>query len=438
MTENYWDKKAETMSRDEITALQTAGLNKLVERVYRQVPHYRQKMKDKGIQPDDIKTLGDIRHLPFTTKDDLRETYPFGMFAVPMEEIIRIHATSGTTGKPTVVGYTARDLETWTECMARCFVMAGASPSSRIQVSYGYGLFTGGLGAHYGAEKIGAAVIPASAGKNISTQRQIMMMKDFGTTILCVTPSYAAYMGEAMKEMGVSKDELKLEAGIFGAEAWSENMRIQIEDLLGLKAYDIYGLAEVTGPSVSQECHYQNGLHIWEDIYIVETINPDTCEVLPEGSQGELVFTTLAKEGFPLIRYRSRDISSLNGAPCRCGRHHVRMSRPSGRSDDMLIIRGVNVFPSQIENVLLTIGDASPNYQIIVDRKNNLDTITVEIEVSDALFSDHVKGLEALEHKIGGQIDAVLGVSCRVRLVEPKSIERSEGKAKRVIDKRRI
>jgi phenylacetate-CoA ligase len=432
----YWNEKIETMQREAITGMQTERLQKIVRYVYDNVPHYRNKMEAKGILPGDIKKLEDIRHLPFTVKDDLRETYPFGMFAKPMSAIVRVHATSGTTGKQTVMGYTRNDLEIWAECMARCLVMTGASNHSIIQVCYGYGLFTGGLGAHYGAEKLGAVTVPASSG---NTQRQITMLKDFGTTILCCTPSYAVYIGETIREMGV-KNELKLESGVFGAEAWSENMRKQIEALLGLKAYDIYGLAEIMGPSVSQECQYQQGMHIWEDNYIAEIIDPETGAVLPEGSTGELVFTTLTKEGIPLIRYRTKDISKLNASPCGCGRNHVRMTRVTGRTDDMLIIRGVNVFPSQIETVLLGIGDTSPHYQIIVDRVNNLDIMTVEIEVSEALFSDHVKGLEALERKIGNQIDSTLGVSCRVKLVEPKTIALGRndglGKVRRVIDNR--
>lgn len=433
--DRYWNETVEKMSRGHIEALQTERLRALVNRVYTHVPYYRSKMQEIGIMPGDIRTLEDLKKLPFTTKNDLRDTYPFGLFASPMEDIVRIHASSGTTGKQTVVGYTHRDIDLWAECMARCLVMAGASKDSRVQVCYGYGLFTGGLGAHYGAEKLGAVTIPASAG---NTQRQITMIKDFGTTVLCCTPSYAMYIGETMLEMGLTKDDIKLESGCFGAEPWSENMRKQIENVLGLKAYDIYGLSEIMGPSVAQDCRFQSGLHVWEDCHIVEIVDPETGEVLPEGATGELVFTTINKEGFPLIRYRTRDISALNYCTCDCGRSHVRMAKPSGRTDDMLIIRGVNVFPSQIESVLLNIGDMSPHYQIIVDRHNNLDTMTVEIEVSEALFSDHVKGLERLEKKIGGQIDSVLGVTCQVKLVEPKSITRSEGKAKRVIDRRKL
>lgn len=432
---NCWNPTVEKMSRDELHFIQTKRLKETVERVYGGVPYYRDKMQQKGLLPGDIKTLEDLDKLPFTTKQDMRETYPYGMFAAPMEEIVRIHASSGTTGKQTVVGYTARDIATWSECMARCIAMTGGSNKSIVQVCYGYGLFTGGLGAHYGAERIGAAVIPASAG---NTARQIQMMKDFGSTILCCTPSYALYLAESLYEAGMTKDDIKLCAGIFGAEPWSNNMRTQIEEKLGLKAFDIYGLSEVMGPSVSQECSFQNGLHVWEDYFIPEIINPDTCEVLPGKTAGELVFTTITKEGFPLIRYRTRDICSLNYDKCDCGRSHVRMTKPSGRSDDMLIIRGVNVFPSQIESVLLEIDEATPHYQIIVDRVNNTDSLTVEIEVSDKMFSDHIKGLEGTERTIKAKIESVLGISARIKLVEPKSIQRSEGKAKRVIDNRKI
>ncbi len=433
--EHYWNKTIETLTREELDDLQTRRLKDLVSRVYTNVPHYRAKMQEKGILPGDIRSLADLRHLPFTTKSDLRDTYPFGMFASPMEDIVRVHASSGTTGKQTVVGYTHRDLDVWSECMARCFVMAGGDKHSRIQVSYGYGLFTGGLGAHYGAEKLGAVTIPASTG---NTQRQITLIKDFGTTILCSTPSYALYMAESLAELGIDKSELKLKAGILGAEPWSEDMRKKIEVGLNIKAYDIYGLSEIMGPSVSQDCSYQNGLHIWEDCYIAEIIDPETGEVLPDGSLGEIVFTTINKEGFPLIRYRTRDLCVLNREKCECGRYHVRMGKPTGRSDDMLIIRGVNVFPSQIESVLLSTGETSGHYQIIVDRVNNLDTMTVEIEVSESLLTDNVKGLEVAEKRIRSQIESMLGVVCAVRLVEPKTIQRSEGKAKRVIDKRKI
>jgi phenylacetate-CoA ligase len=435
MENRFWNPSVEQMSRDELHAVQTQRLKATVARVYAGVPYYRDKMQRQGLLPGDIQTLEDLEVLPFTTKQDLRETYPFGLFAAPMEEIIRIHASSGTTGKQTVVGYTRRDIDMWSECMARCLTMAGAGRASKIQVGYGYGLFTGGLGAHYGAEQIGAAVIPASSG---NTARQITMMKDFGTNFLCCTPSYALYLAEALAEAGFSKTDLQLIGGLFGAEPWSENMRREIEERLGLRAFDIYGLSEIMGPAVSQECGCQQGLHVWEDFFIPEIIDPATGQPLPGKTQGELVFTTVYKEGFPLLRYRTRDISSLDYGACPCGRTHARMSKPDGRSDDMLIIRGVNVFPSQIESVLLETGDVSPHYRILVDRKNNLDAMTVEIEVSEALFSDHVKGFESTENTIRKKIESVLGISCGVRLVEPKTIARSEGKAKRVIDNRKL
>lgn len=433
--ERYWNKPAETMDREQIRAAQLAKLRATVENVYANVPHYREKMQKKGVLPGDVKSLGDLRALPITTKQDLRDTYPFGLFAVPMEDIVRVHASSGTTGKQTVVGYTRRDVDTWAECMARCLVMADADAGSRIQVSYGYGLFTGGLGAHYGAEKLGAAVIPASSG---NTQRQVTMLIDFGVTHLCCTPSYAMNIAEALHDAGHTKGDLKLKAGCFGAEPWSEGMRAEIEGRLGIRAHDIYGLSEVMGPAVSHECRCQNGLHIWEDFFIAEITDPDTDEPLGEGEAGDLVITTIGKEGLPLIRYKTRDICSLSYEKCDCGRTHARMAKPAGRTDDMLIIRGVNVFPSQIESVLLRIGDVQPHYQIIVDRESNLDVMTIEIEVSEGIFTDHVKGIEDFEHKIRRQMESLLGISAKIRLVEPKSITRSEGKAKRVIDRRKI
>lgn len=432
---NFWNESIECMSRDQIHELQSERLRRTVERVYTNVPYYRAKMQSKGLLPGDIKTAEDLEKLPFTTKQDLRETYPYGLFASPMEEIVRIHASSGTTGKQTVVGYTAQDLETWAECAARCITMAGGSRKSVMHISYGYGLFTGGLGIHYGAERIGASVVPVSSG---NTARQITILKDFGSTVLCCTPSYALYIAETLYEQGYTKDDIKLETGIFGAEPWSEGMRTRLEELLGIKAYDIYGLSEIMGPSVSQDCEYQNGLHVWEDHFMPEIINPDTCEPLVGNTRGEIVFTTITKQGFPLLRYRTRDISSLNYEKCACGRSHVRMAKPTGRSDDMLIIRGVNVFPSQIESVLLNMGNTAPHYQLIVDRIGNLDTLEVQLEMSDNMFSDKVKGLEGEENKIRKEIESLLGIACRVRFVEPKTIARSEGKAKRVIDKRQI
>ncbi|MDR2903624.1 MAG: phenylacetate--CoA ligase [Clostridiales bacterium] len=432
---NYWNKTIETMHREELRKLQAERLKRTVDKIYTNVPYYREKMQVIGLLPGDIKTVDDLKKLPFTTKQDLRDNYPFGMFAVPMDEIVRIHASSGTTGKQTVVGYTGRDIEVWSECMARCLVMAGQDHSSRVQVSYGYGLFTGGLGAHYGAERIGASVIPTSSG---NTARQINVIRDFGTTCICCTPSYALYIAETMEEMGIRKEDIKLTAGIFGAEPWTVGMRKELEQRLGIRAHDIYGLSEIMGPSVAQDCEFQNGLHVWEDCYIPEIIDPETGAVLPEGSAGEIVFTTINKEGIPLIRYRTRDISSLSSESCDCGRTHIRMSKPTGRSDDMLIIRGVNVFPSQIESVLMEMGEAAPHYRLIIEREGMLDTMTVEIEVSDALFSDYVKGIEGVESSLKKQIESLLGVACKVRLVEPKTIERSEGKAKRVIDKRNL
>lgn len=431
----YWNQTYECMSRDELRKLQSERLVNTVRLVYQNVPHYRNKMQEMGLMPEDIRSVDDLRKLPFTYKQDLRDTYPYGLFAAPLSEIVRIHASSGTTGRPTVVGYTRKDIATWQEVMARTFIAAGADHHSFVQVAYGYGLFTGGLGAHYGAERIGASVIPISGG---NTKRQIQIMKDFGTTILACTPSYALHIAETLEEMGIHKEELKLKAGVFGAEPWTENMRKQIESKLSIKAFDIYGLSEVIGPGVAYECEYQNGMHINEDHFIPEIIDPETGEVLPEGSTGELVFTTITKEGLPLIRYRTRDISSLVYDRCECGRTTIRMSKPCGRTDDMLIIRGVNVFPSQIESVLLEIGETAPHYLLIVDREGSMDTLEIQVELSEQLFSDQIRRLEELERKIKSEIESTLGISAKIRLVEPKTIERSEGKAKRVIDKRNL
>ncbi|ADQ04841.1 Phenylacetate--CoA ligase [Caldicellulosiruptor owensensis OL] len=431
----YWDEHMECMDRDTLQEIQYKRLLETVKRVYISVPYYRKKMQENGIIPEDIKSLADIKKLPFTTKQDLRDNYPYGLFAVPMSEIVRIHASSGTTGKPTVVGYTKHDIGIWSEVMARTLVAAGADKHSFVQIAYGYGLFTGGLGVHYGAERIGASVIPISSG---NTKRQIQIMVDFGTTVLACTPSYALYLAETMEEMGIDKSQLKLKSGVFGAEPWSENMRKEIESKLNIKAYDIYGLSEIIGPGVSFECEYQCGMHINEDHFLPEIINPETGEVLGEGEYGELVFTTITKEGLPLIRYRTRDITALHYDRCKCGRTLVRMEKVIGRTDDMIIIRGVNVFPSQIESVLLEMGEVEPHYQLIVDRVNNLDVLEVLVEVSERMFSDEVKKLEQLERKISKAIEETLGISVKVRLVEPKTIERSEGKAKRVIDKRKI
>ena len=433
--ERYWNERVETMPREQLRELQLGKLRAAVANMYENARYYRQKMQAKGILPGDVKSLDDLRHLPITTKQDLRDNYPFGMFVPPMEDIVRIHASSGTTGKQTVVGYTRKDIDVWAECMARCLVMAGADKSSRVQVSYGYGLFTGGLGVHYGVEKLGATAIPASSG---NTQRQIAMLVDFGVTHLCCTPSYAMYLAEAVYELGYTKDDLKLRSGCFGAEPWSVGMRNEMESRLGIRAHDIYGLSEIMGPSVSQDCRCQNGLHIWEDCFIPEITHPDTDLPVGEGETGDLVITTIEKEGIPLIRYKTRDICSLSYDKCDCGRTHARMSKPSGRTDDMLIIRGVNVFPSQIETVLMSIGKMEPHYQILIDRANNLDIMTIEIEMSEEMLSDHVKGIEKLEQRISRQMESALSVSAKIRLVEPKSIARSEGKAKRIVDRRSI
>ena len=431
----YWDKANECMDREQLRALQSHRLIETVQRVYHNVPYYRQRMQELGIVPEDIKGIEDLHKLPFTTKQDLRDNYPYGLFAVPLSEIVRIHASSGTTGKPTVVGYTRKDIVTWSELMARTLVSGGTHKDSVIQIAYGYGLFTGGLGVHYGAERIGASVIPVSGG---NTKRQIMIMKDFGTTVLACTPSYALYIAETIQEMGIKREELKLEYGIFGAEPWSEAMRKENEEKMLISAIDIYGLSEVIGPGVASECQCKNGLHIFEDHFIPEIIDPETGEVLSEGKEGELVFTTITKEGLPVIRYRTRDISSLDYEPCSCGRTHVRMKKVLGRTDDMIIIRGVNVFPSQIESILMEIGETEPHYLLVVDRVGNLDSLEVWVEVSNKLFSDEVRRLEDLNRRIANEIQSTLGLSVKVRLVEPKTIERSEGKAKRVIDRRKL
>lgn len=431
----YWNPSYECISRSKMIEVQTERLKSTVNRVYCNVPFYRERMQKAGIEPGDIKSLEDLKKLPFTNKEDLRDTYPYGMFAVPMSDIVRIHASSGTTGKQTVVGYTRGDLDAWSEVVARSLCSAGANKESIVQVAYGYGLFTGGLGLHYGAEKIGASVIPISGG---NTKRQLMVMKDFGSTILACTPSYALNMAETMEEMGIRTSDLKLKAGIFGAEPWSDNMRKEIEERLGIMAIDIYGLSEIMGPGISVDCTYRNGLHIQEDHFIPEIINPQTLEVLPEETTGELVFTTITKEGIPLIRYRTHDVSTLKYKKCECGRTLARMSKVTGRSDDMLIIRGVNVFPSQIESVLLETGETAPHYLIMVDRVDNLDILEIWVEMSQNLFSDKVRKIEELEVKIRKDIISTLGIHAKVRLLEPKTIERSEGKAKRVIDKRRI
>jgi phenylacetate-CoA ligase len=423
------------MDREKLTELQSDRLSSMISRIYAKVPFYRRLMKEKGIEPGDIKSIDQLKMLPFTTKQDLRDNYPFGLFAAPISEVVRLHASSGTTGKPTVVGYTQEDISLWAEVMARTLTAAGAGKNDFVHVAYGYGLFTGGLGAHYGAERIGATVIPMSGG---NTQRQLQLMKDFGSTILACTPSYALFLAEAMSEAGIPISDMKLKAGVFGAEPWTEEMRREIEDKLKIRAIDIYGLSEVIGPGVASECMHQKGLHIFEDHFIPEIIDPETLQVLPKGKIGELVFTCLTKEALPLLRYRTRDLTVLNEEKCECGRTLVRMQKVLGRSDDMLIIRGVNVFPSQIETVLLEMNETRPHYLLVVDRVDNLDVLEVLVEVDGQLFSDEIKKLENLKKKIQHNIESALGISAEVKLVEPKTIERSEGKAKRVIDKRKL
>ncbi|MBC7229536.1 MAG: phenylacetate--CoA ligase [Actinobacteria bacterium] len=425
----------EILERGELEELKLRRLRETVERLYRQVPFYRRRLEEAGFEPGDLRTLEDLERLPFTTKDDLRDNYPFGLFAVPMRDIVRIHASSGTTGKPTVVGYTASDIRTWADLVARTIVAAGGTPDDIVHVAYGYGLFTGGLGLHYGAEMLGATALPMSGG---NTKRQVRLMVDFGSTILCCTPSYALNIAEVMREMGISREQVKLKSAILGAEPWSDEMRRQIEQELSLSAHDIYGLSEVVGPGVSIECGEKKGLHVFEDCFIPEIIDPATGRVLPPGEKGELVFTNINKEGLALLRYRTRDISRLLVEECPCGRTHVRMERITGRTDDMLIIRGVNVFPSQVEMVLMQIPGLSPHYQLVVDRVDNLDVLEVQVEVSPQVFSDEIKRLEELERRIRDEVQSYLGVGVKVRLMEPRSIQRSEGKAVRVIDRRKI
>ncbi|MFH1738713.1 MAG: phenylacetate--CoA ligase [bacterium] len=430
-----WNEEMECLPRDEMEALQLYRLRRTLRRVYETVPGYRRKFEEANVTPDSLKTLQDLGKFPFTAKDDLREHYPFGLFATPLKDVIRIHSSSGTTGKPVVVGYTRDDIEVWAEVMARTICCAGGTPEDIIQVAYGYGLFTGGLGLHYGVEKIGATAIPISGG---NTKRQVMLFEDFGVTMLACTPSYSLCIAEMMDEMKVDRSKLKLKAGMFGAEPWTDAMRKEIEPRLGLKAIDIYGLSEIIGPGVSSECEYQNGLHICDDHFISEIVDPDTGEVLPEGEKGELVFTCITKQAFPTIRFRTRDISRLTKERCACGRTATRMERTSGRTDDMLIIRGVNVFPSQIESVLMDIEGTQPHYLIVVDKRGVMDELEIRVEVEERIFSDEVRRLEDLQNKIRREIESVLGISAVVRLVEPKSIERSMGKAKRVIDRRSL
>lgn len=432
----FWNKEAETLNREQLQQLQSQKLVAQVRRMYERVECFRSRMDERGLKPEDIKGIEDLPRLPFSYKKDLRDYYPYGLFAEPMENIVRLHASSGTTGKRIVVGYTKQDLEDWSDCIARMLTAVGIGKGDIFQVSFGYGLFTGGFGLHGGIEKVGATVIPMSSG---NTALQIQTMIDFKATGLCCTPSYAMYLGEEVERLGV-KDQLSLRVGIFGAEPWSENMRREIESKLGIKAYDIYGLSEIMGPGVACECEYQCGMHVWEDHFIAEIIDPETGEVLPHGATGELVFTTLDKQGFPVIRYRTRDICALNYEPCRCGRTHLRMQKPSGRSDDMLIIRGVNVFPSQIEEVLLRVnnGEITPNYLITVNRVNNTDTFDLDVEMSENLFADDIKSIAQIEKRITGELRSALGLGVRVHLVNPKSIVRSEGKAKRVVDLRKL
>ncbi len=434
--ENYYQKEIETASYEQIRAWQSERLVKTVKHVYENNKYYRDLMDKKGVTPDDIKSVDDLHKLPFLTKDDLREAYPYGLMSKPLSECVRIQSTSGTTGKRVVAFYTQHDIDIWEDCCARAIIAAGGTRDDVCQVCYGYGLFTGGPGLNGGSHKVGCLTLPMSSG---NTERQLQFMTDLEATILCCTPSYAAYLAESIHEAGL-RDKIKLKAGIFGAEAWTEEMRRDIEQKLGIKAYDIYGLTEICGPGVSFECSEQSGMHVNEDHFIAEIINPETGEVLPEGEKGELVFTCITKEAFPVIRYRTKDICVLSRKKCSCGRTHVKMAKPMGRSDDMMIIRGVNVFPSQIEEVLLKVNDGqiTPNYQIIVDRVNNTDTLDVNVEMSENMFADDVKSIEKVERLITEKLRAMLGIGAKVHLVNPKTIERSEGKAKRVIDRRKL
>lgn len=429
-----WNEAKECMSRDELANLQSKRLVKVVDRVYHNVEYYRKKMQAVGIEPGDINGIEDINKLPYTTKNDLRDTYPFGLFASPMSDIVRTHASSGTTGKATVVGYTRRDIEIWSECVARALAQAGITKDDIIQIAYGYGLFTGGLGAHYGAENLGATVVPMSTG---NTKKLITMMKDFGVTAIACTPSYLLHIAETLEESGEIPN-VKLKAAICGAEPWTENMRLQIENKLKINAYDIYGLSEIMGPGVACDCQFHKGLHVYEDHFLPEIIDPSTLQPIGEGETGELVFTTLTKEGLPLIRYRTKDLTSIDYGRCECGRTIARISRFKGRSDDMLIIRGVNVFPSQVEAALLEMNGTTPHYMIIVDRYNNLDTLEIQVEVEERFFSDEIRELEGLSKKIGHVIQNAIGLSAKIKLVEPKTLERSMGKAVHVIDNRKL
>lgn len=434
MENRYFQKEIETMPVEEIKRLQSEKLVKQVKHVYDNVPYYRELMDKKGVKPEDIHGIEDLHKLPFLTKADLREAYPYGLLAKPLKDCVRIQSTSGTTGKRVVAFYTQHDVDLWEDCCARAIVAAGGTEEDVVQVAYGYGLFTGGAGLHGGSHKVGSLTLPMSSG---FTDRQIQFMEDLGATILCCTPSYAAYIGETLREKGYTPDRIPLKAGIFGAEPWTEEMRHNIEETLGIKAYDIYGLTETSGPGVAFECSEQTGMHINEDHFLAEIIDPDTGEVLPEGSKGELVFTALDKEAFPLLRYRTRDICVLTRKKCSCGRTHIKMCKPMGRSDDMLIIRGVNVFPSQIETVLLN-EEYQPNYQIVVDRANNTDTFEINVEMNPEQFTDTVSGVTSLERSLAEAMKTMLGINPKIHLVPPKSIVRSEGKAVRVIDKRKL
>lgn len=429
-----WNKDIECMGRDAMRALQSERLIKLVQQVYANVAFYRRRMDEMGVKPSDIQSIDDIVKLPFTYKTDLRDNYPFNLFAVPMKDIVRVHASSGTTGKPTTVGYTKNDIENWREVLARCLTMAGISNEDIMQISYGYGLFTGGLGVHYGAENVGCAVIPISGG---NTRRQLQLMSDFGSTVLACTPSYALHLADALTEYGYSLADMRLKIGVFGAEPWTENMRLELEKKWGIKAYDIYGLSEIMGPGVANDCHAHTGLHVHEDHFYPEIVHPDSKLPLADGTEGELVFTTLTKEGIPLLRYNTRDLSTLTRDTCECGRTLVRMKKITGRSDDMLIIRGVNLFPSQIEHVLLEMGETSAHYMLYVDNVNNLDTLELQVEMDETKLTDTIRELQDLSKKISHALNSAIGLSVKVTLVEPKTIARSEGKAVRVVDRRK-
>ena len=430
-----WNPNKECMSRDDMRELQGRRLHKIVDYVYHNVPFYRHKLQEMDIEPDDIQSIDDIVRLPFTTKQDLRDNYPYGLQAAPQSEIVRVHASSGTTGNPTIVGYTRKDVGVWSECMSRCLTAYGITRDDTFSVAYGYGLFTGGLGAHYGVENLGATVVPASTG---NTEKHLRLIRDLGITGIACTPSYALHLAETMDKMGIKKEDIQLRAGAFGAEPWTEDMRREIESRLGLQGYNLYGLSEIMGPCVSYECECKNGSHICEDHFFPEIIDPETLQPLPYGQQGELVFTTLTKEGMPLLRYRTRDLCSLMEGDCECGRTAIRMSRIMGRSDDMLIIRGINVFPSQVESVILSTQEFEPQYQLIVDRIDNLDRLTVRVELRNEFMTDLLPELAALEQKLSEKLKSVLSIRAKVQLLPQGTLERSQGKSKRVIDNRKL